>query len=799
MSSMSEKLYDLLPAIYRLRDAEFAARMEGLDDQERGELHDLLRLQKDPGLSRKQQGRLQELLEKKKRGPLGALLSVIGGQLQVMEADIAGLYENWFIETCDEWVIPYIGDLLGVRGLHPDTSETFFSQRARVANTLAYRRRKGTATVLEQLASDTTGWPARAVEFFELLGTTQNHNHIRIHNSRTPDIRRTDDLELLNTAFDRITHTADVRHIDIDRGRHNIPCIGLFLWRLQSYPVCGVTALPVEGKRDGCYTFSPLGFDTHFFNRPQVEKEITHLADEINVPGPLRRRPLYDELEARRQALIDGRTPDVAYFGERPVFQIHVQYDGLQAPTEIPPENILICDLSEDEPSMSEDWPRPRSDREYQPGDGSPGKLHPISVAVDPETGRLAFPEGTTPNKVEVSYSYGFSGDLGGGPYNRRGSVDAVLEGKVDWQVAVSGEMPPAPGAIFGTIAEAIETWNSESASPDVNVGIIALTESCTYDGDTLPRIRIREGKQLAVVAADWPEEGRCGPPSEGKSELPRGQLYPSGLKPHLRGNVKVEGKAAESSATPGRLLLDGLSFEGNITILKGNLGGLRIAHCTLVPGRSGLKVGSGNERLKIDLDRSILGSIDLKPSISGLSISESIVDNAGGQAITALGTPIEMRKTTVFGETRGLGITASDCIFNEKIEIVRRQEGCVRFSYIPQKSKTPRRFRCQPDMEIDRQVSEAEERRDSGQDRKEIEKRILGWLIPTFSSSQYGHHAYAQLSRHCPRLITTGAEDGSEMGAFSFLKQPQRAASLRDCIDEYLRFGLEAGLIFVT
>ena len=36
-------------------------------------------------------------------------------------------------------------------------------------------------------------------------------------------------------------------------------------------------------------------------------------------------------------------------------------------------------------------------------------------------------------------------------------------------------------------------------------------------------------------------------------------------------------------------------------------------------------------------------------------------------------------------------------------------------------------------------------------------------------------------------------------MGAFSTLKQPQREANLRTALDEYLRFGLEAGAVYVT
>ena len=210
----TDQLYRLLPAIYRIRDAE--------------------------------------------RGyPLRGLIEVIAQQAAVIEADIGRLYDNLFIETCDEWVVPYIGDLLGVRGLH-QIGDASFTQRARVANTLGYRRRKGTASMLEQLARDTTGWPARVVEFFQLLGTTQYANHVRSMNVRTPDLRRADALELLDGPFDSIAHTADVRHIDVGRGKHNIMNVGIFVWRLRAYPVSRATAF---NHGDGRFSFSQLGQD----------------------------------------------------------------------------------------------------------------------------------------------------------------------------------------------------------------------------------------------------------------------------------------------------------------------------------------------------------------------------------------------------------------------------------------------------------------------------------------------------------------------------------------------------------
>ena len=71
--------------------------------------------------------------------------------------------------------------------------------------------------------------------------------------------------------------------------------------------------------------------------------------------------------------------------------------------------------------------------------------------------------------------------------------------------------------------------------------------------------------------------------------------------------------------------------------------------------------------------------------------------------------------------------------------------------------------------------------------------------MRPVFTSLTYGTPAYAQLSLRCAPEITSGAEDGSEMGAFHDLFAAQRETNLRVRLDEYLRFGLEAGIFFAS
>ena len=145
-----DRLLGLLPAVYRIRDAE-------------------------------NEGLLRELLE------------VVGDQVDVLSEDLAQFYDDLFIETSAPWVAPYLGDLVGYRVLHGVTPEVA-SPRSEVANTVAYRRRKGTAAVLEQLARDVTGSPARVVEFFERLATTQYMNHPRPGALATVSVRNEEAL-----------------------------------------------------------------------------------------------------------------------------------------------------------------------------------------------------------------------------------------------------------------------------------------------------------------------------------------------------------------------------------------------------------------------------------------------------------------------------------------------------------------------------------------------------------------------------------------------------------------------------
>ncbi len=709
MTTTSDRLYNLLPVIYRLRDSE------------QGE-------------------------------PLRALLSIIGDELATVESDISSLYENWFVETSDEWVVPYIGDLLAVRGLNM-IKATAFSQRAYVANTLFYRRRKGTAYVLELLAKDVTGWPAQAVEFFELLQTTQYLNHRRLFNIM-PDLRDLNRLDLLDTPFDSIPHTVDVRHIHNRRGKHNIPNIGLFLWRLQSYPLLKVTPRQAKASHTYGYHFSPIGHPAALFNAPAVAGS----PDEQLVPAPIRSLDFYFDLKTYTDQFGAVADPpkNSRYYGPQQR-SLQIIKDG----TPVEPKEIMCKNLSA--------WDRPPA-----------GK-----VAVDVERGRITFATGGEPvQNLIVSYNYGFSADIGGGPYDRREHISAIKLPIVEFPVGL--------GKKNATLTAALIDWNTQQKPP----AIIRVYDSATYDANLI--IELPKNGMLVIDCEN-------------------------GERPTLVNAMPLKiTSVATTAEETAAFTLNGLLIEGNLE-LDGKIN-LKISDCTLIPGlaldeegypehpdQPSIIVSSSDVvDTSIDISRSILGSLQLPEDCRHLAIVDSVVnapvskdaDEPARAAIAASddgadpGPVTTLERVTVFGKVHVKQIElASEVIFVHPVKADRRQEGCVRFSYVAEGSQAPRRYRCQPDLALATRAKEL----DVLSLPVDEYNKIVMCVRAQFTSLRYGQPAYAQLASACAQEIRTGAENGSEMGVFSLLQQPQREANLRIALDEYMRFGLEAGIFFVT
>jgi hypothetical protein len=384
--------------------------------------------------------------------------------------------------------------------------------------------------------------------------------------------------------------------------------------------------------------------------------------------------------------------------------------------------------------------------------------------------------------------------------------VAEVLAAPVAWRVTwiadvQQGVATDAAAGVFGTLQEAVAAWNGLDAGAE---GMIVILDSQTYDlsSPAMPVVRLGEGSRLLVVAGAWPEAYRY--PQARHAARTATELRATEVRPHLLGSLAVRGLAAAGSQIPGELALNGLLFEGSITVQDGNLARLRLHHCTLAPPGGALVVEGGNADLSLLLARSICGPVTINPDgdqgaarIAGV---DSILHAPAaavvyGQALHAPLSDASLEACTIFGSVAVRSVQAGNSLFMGALRCQRRQIGCVRFSYVPPGSPTPRRFRCQPDLAL-----QAEARRLGLASASDLNAgaraAVAARLIPAHTSRQYGHPAYAQLSTACAEQIVTGAEDGSEMGVFSFLKAPLRMANLRVALAEYLNFGLEAGVL---
>ena len=204
------------------------------------------------------------------------------------------------------------------------------------------------------------------------------------------------------------------------------------------------------------------------------------------------------------------------------------------------------------------------------------------------------------------------------------------------------------------------------------------------------------------------------------------------------------------------------------------------LRHCTLVPG---LTRTTANEPgspgaaslivehpfATVELERCMVGPVT---AVEGavVKLTDCVIDagSAGGAGYQKEGLVI-LEACTVFGGVQATEVEISNSIVLGKVTAARRQSGCVRFSYLPAQSLTPRQYSC------------------------------VSAPPPDFTSRRFSDVGYAQLRRSTSDSIWRGADNESEMGVGNYLFGPQREANLRLRLDEYLRFGLEAGIFYAT
>jgi hypothetical protein len=370
-------------------------------------------------------------------------------------------------------------------------------------------------------------------------------------------------------------------------------------------------------------------------------------------------------------------------------------------------------------------------------------------------------------------------------------------------------------GQPFRRLREAINRWHDEKP-PDA---VIEITDSGVYvepiyirlNADQTLQLRAANGARPIIRMLDW------------QTDLPDALTVTM-----CRGS---------------RFTLDGLLLTGRGMHVHGPKrekpddrrepicgAEVVIRHCTLVPGW-GLECDCEpshpaepslelyNIRATVHIEHTILGSIqihedEVRDEPIPVRITDSILDATAAEK-EAIGAPgyavahavLTILRCTVFGIVDVHAVElAENCIFNDCLNVARRQLGCMRFCYVPFGCRTPRRYHCQPDLVAqaieEKLCAEAATKSEPAPAQPELDAakaRERLRIKPQFNSERYGAPTYCQLADTCADEIKRGADDESEMGVFHDLFQPQREANLLARLEEFTPAGMDVGIIHAT
>ncbi|NJM60206.1 MAG: hypothetical protein HC849_08500, partial [Oscillatoriales cyanobacterium RU_3_3] len=369
-------------------------------------------------------------------GQLENYLAIADFIFDAIHENIESLYHDLFIETCVDWVIPYIGDLLGTSHLKGDA----WTLRADVADTIALRRRKGTLASIERLTYNLTQWGIHAVELRENLVWNQHLNHQRPDIGGNPPyaaatrftpirggtvtLRDPAMLSLLNTPFDPFAHIPDLKPPTIGNIRYNLPNLAIFLWRLKDYrvrftkPIVAIQATgtvePGEATHVVRVYVHPLGEPVRLFNTYQFDpdKDPPVITQIDATPGPIATARLTTNSAAgkpEKYVAIDTYNPTNLNISSLDISEV-----GLQL--HLPEPEFAVTDLSK--------W-KIRGENLCAWETGIQPPLKDREIAIDPIIGRIAIGfdnlelATALKNHLLLTYTYGAVGTVGAHPISR--------------------------------------------------------------------------------------------------------------------------------------------------------------------------------------------------------------------------------------------------------------------------------------------------------------------------------------------------------------------------------------------
>lgn len=750
-------------------------------------------------------------------GQLKAYLGAMEAAFSALHENIEALYEDFFIETCDEWVVPYIADLLGTSHLKGDP----WTLRADVADTIALRRRKGSLGAIERLAANLTGWPARAVELFPNLAWTQHLNHQRPDAGGRPPwgaeslsrftprragtavIRDPAMLSLIGTAFDPFAYTPDVKRAD-DGAKHiNLPNLAIHLWRLRDYRLAvtrprlaGITNLgaPPPGTNQARFA---LRFDLDPLDRP------VRLFQSYQRPEPDPATGIHPLTtpDAVAAPILPGRLQETSEAGNP---WAYVSVDVFTN-TAAGPQGLDIGDVGlqfyhpQSGSLTGVEW-RIRSANLCAWESGLASELEAHDIVIDPAIGRVLIglssqaqrnamaqgPVASPTPRVFFGYTYGALGPIGAHPVSRE---HVPVPGA---ELRVVNQLDP----LRPSLQDALANLQDETGTV-----IVEIRDSLVHDLN--PATLVGAQNEDGIVAA----------------RLARSLTIraASGARPVIRLASPLAFRPADAAAAAVEgtvLTLDGLYLSATNPIqsilARAAVARVEIIGCTLDPQgferRDGTRAprapamelangyGFSNAAEEdafqptpdIIISRSVTGRLAIDDGYR-LSIQDSVIDGGMGPhdpvpAEAAIGpatqpgeshaAPTSLTGVTVLGaaalkEARGSGV-----IFIGPLNVWNHQVGCLKHCYFSALGdKLPPNYACvsAPDVAL------------------------------RFTSIRHGNPGYAQLARGTDFRITDRGPGDEAMGATGFLFEAHKRINLNVRLREFMPLGVRPLVLTMT
>lgn len=684
---------------------------------------------------------------------LRAMIQALGEHAAIARRGIDRVWENQSIEACDDWAVALIGELVGTR-LVPALNRR--GRRVDVARTIHYRRRAGTLHVLNQLILDIAAWDGAIVESFRTLGRT--HHALdplplpRARYTHTPrggiaDLRQPRGVELVDGPWDEFSHTADLRPNRGRDGLRSIRGLNFHLYRQRAYLVEYATPVKLDLLGEE-WTFDPSGRDTPLFMPSYRPEQPCSARNEWDVAGPIRCRLLGHAEYVITDAVL-------------------AEVDDIDA--------LALAELATMKGLRFRDETRLRTTLAAAANGGifllAANYYRILATALTDDSAKATLVRDARALMLAIT------DDSGQIPHERMVAGDlsnwnlSVYAGKTVAVDPVRGRFWFPGGAPEGIVAPKYHygfTGDLGAGTYDRGRSLLPNTGATSSDGTFNAPVgnvvsTILDSATYTVTNFSFPL----------KLVLQAASLS----RPYLRRSLSSEGVNWTITATglDAELTLEGLWYGGGDLILTGNFKRVTIRHCTLDPGGMGAKesallyaniVVTDAVIDELVIESSIVAGISLGAggSVLALKMSDSIATAAPpGPQINLPGAELTLERCTLDVPVIGLRINATEILARQKIEVLDHQAGCVRYSLIAPLSHTPPPF---PPLSITD--------------------------IPThwFTSRRFGDPGFYALSETASERARRGAENGSELGAFSNLIEPLKHDSLRTKVHEFMPLG---------